>query len=103
MIAVCLLCCPEFQTRLSRCLVLLTCLPSAFVLLNLWHIDVTLDSFYGPNPGTLGWQWMVVSKVGPVLLLTLSVLARDIVPVYKQAKVVWKELRKMNRKMEMFG
>ena len=102
-IAVCLLCCPEFQTRLSRCLVLLTCLPSAFVLLNLWHIDVTLDSFYGPNPGTLGWQWMVVSKVGPVLLLTLSVLARDIVPVYKQAKVVWKELRKMNRKMEMFG
>jgi hypothetical protein len=102
-IAMCLVCCPEFQTRLSRCLILLTCLPSAFVLLNYWHINVTVDSIYGPYPGTLGWQWMVVSKVGPVLLLTISVLAKDVVPAYKEVKTFWKVLRKVNRSMEVFG
>lgn len=102
-IAVCIVCCPEFQTRLSRVLVLLTCLPSAFALLNYWHIDVKLDSFFGPNPGALGWQWMVVSKVVPVILLVVTVMVPDAVPAYKQLKVFWISLRKLNGELGFFG
>ena len=102
-IAVCIVCCPEFQTRVARFFALLTCLPSAFVLLSYWHIDVTPDSFYGLNPGVLAWQWMVVSKVVPLLCLSISVLAPDVVPAYKQIKTFWLTLRKTNREMEVFG
>ena len=102
-VAVCIVCCPGFQTRLARCFALLTCLPSAFGLLNLWHIDTTFDSFYGANPGTLAWQWLVASKVVPVLLLTVTVLAPDAVPIYKQMKAFWLALRQANREMEVFG
>lgn len=102
-IAVCIVCCPEFQTWLARCFALLTCLPSAFVLLSFWHVNVTFDSFYGANPGTLAWQWMVASKVVPVLLLTASVLAPDVVPIYRQVKAFWLALRRTNREMEVFG
>ncbi len=102
-IAVCIVCCPEFQTRFSRFCALLTCLPSAFILLNYWHINVTFDKFYGPNPGAFGWELMVVSKIVPVILLLVSVLVPDIVPIYTQVKAFWLALRKVNREMEVFG
>jgi len=102
-LAICLVCCPEFQTRLARCLVLLTCLPSVFVLLNFWHVGVTVDRIFGLNPVMVGWQWMVVSKVGPLLLLTISVLIKDIVPTYRQVNAFWKALREVNRGMNVFG
>lgn len=102
-IAVCLVCYPEFQTRLSRFCIVLTCLPSAFFLLNLWHIDIAIDTFYGTSPGTLAWQWMVVSKVTPVLLLSFSVLAGDIMPAFKQIKAFLYAMRKVNRSLEVFG
>ncbi|MBO0796800.1 MAG: hypothetical protein J2P36_38460 [Ktedonobacteraceae bacterium] len=92
-VAVCLVCCPEFQTRLSRVLILLTCLPSIFVLLNYWHIDVELDSIYGLNPTPLGWQLMVLSKIVPVILLSMVVLASDVASVYSQIKAFPAALR----------
>jgi hypothetical protein len=46
---------------------------------------------------------MVVSKVTPVLLLSFSVLAGDIIPAFKQIKAFLYAMRKVNRSLEVFG
>jgi hypothetical protein len=102
-LAVCVVCCPEFQTRLARFFILLTCLPGCFILLNLWHIDITNAGYLGLLPGATAWQWMVISKLVPLLLLCASVLAGDIKPLFKQVKAFWSALRKLNAHLEVFG
>lgn len=102
-LAICVLYCPEFQTRISRCLVLLTCLPSAFVILNYFHIGTYWDSFYGANVTFLGWQLMVLSRVLPIILLVINVVRPDVVPAYKQIKAFWLAVRNVNKHLEVFG
>lgn len=102
-LAVCVVCCPEFQTRLARFFILLTCLPGCFALLNLWHIDITNAGYLGLLPGPAAWQWMVVSKLIPLFLLCASVLAGDIKPLFNQTKAFWSALRKINAHLEIFG
>ncbi|GHO44703.1 hypothetical protein [Ktedonospora formicarum] len=102
-LAICFLCCPEFRTYTSRCLILWTCLPSAFVLLNYFHIGTYWDNMYGANVTPLGWQLMLVSRLLPILLLTINVVRPDIVPAYRQVKAFWLAMRKVNDHLEVFG
>jgi len=78
-LAICVVFCPAFQTRTARICILLTCLPSCFLLLRLFHVDVSFNNHLGFHPGLVAWRWMVVSKIVPLLLLCGSVLAGDVV------------------------
>lgn len=103
-IAVCIVCNPSFQTKLSRVCILLTCLPSCFVILRLLHFDITdRGGIYGAISGNQAWQWMVISKVIPILLLCGSVLATDIKPIAKQIKTRFITIRKTNNLSAVFG
>jgi len=46
---------------------------------------------------------MVVSKLIPLFLLLVSVLAADFKPTVKQVKAFWITLRKINDNMGLFG
>lgn len=87
--AICVVCCPSFQTRFARFCLLLICLPSCFVLLRILHFDVVIDKNLGAVPGTLAWQLMVISKVVPLLLLTGSVLAPDLAVLLQRCRSLW--------------
>ena len=102
-IAICVVVCPSFQTRLARICILLTCLPDCFLLLNLLHIDVHNMGYLGLIPGPTAWEWMVVSKCIPLLLLVIVVTARDIKPLWQQSKTLWRAVRKVNDQLAVFG
>jgi hypothetical protein len=102
-IAICVVCCPTFQTRLSRFCILLTCLPSCFIVLNYFHIDVQDDKLWGAIPGTYAWELMVISKVIPLLLLCISIFLSDVKPLYKELKAFLIALYKVNDHLEVFG
>jgi hypothetical protein len=85
-LAVCVVLLPEFQTRFSLSCCLLICLPSCFVLLRLWHIDVQDAGWLGLLPGEHAWELMVVSKLLPLFLLCGSVLVVDIKPLISRIK-----------------
>jgi hypothetical protein len=100
---VCVVCCREFQTRLTRSCIILTCLPSCFVFLALWHIDVKDEGYYGLIPGATAWQFMTISKIIPLALLLACVLVPDIKPIYQQVKAFWIVLRDANTQLQVFG
>jgi len=102
-LAVCIVTCPEFRTKFSCVCILLTCLPGCFILLNLLHIDVKNEQYWGFIPGATAWEWMVVSKLIPLFLLLISVLAADFKPIVKQMKAFWIPLRKLNDNLGLFG
>jgi hypothetical protein len=102
-LAVCVVCCPEFQTIPAIICLLLTCLPDCFFLLNLWHIDVTNMGYLGLIPGPTAWEWMIVSKIVPLFLLLVSVLILDIKPIFKEMRVFWKDMRLVNARLKIFG
>lgn len=102
-LAVCVVTCPEFQTRFSRFCILLTCLPGCFILLNHLHIDVKDMGYLGFIPGPTAWEWMVASKLIPLFLLLVSVLAADFKPILKQIKAFWQAIRKVNDYLDLFG
>ncbi len=85
---VCVLFCAEFQSPVARVCMLLTCLPSCFLLLRLFHVDVSFNNHLGFHPGLVAWRWMVVSKVVPLLALMGSVLAPEIAMGSKRVKGV---------------
>lgn len=74
-LAVCVVFCADFQSKMTRISMLLTCLPSCFLLLQVFHIDITTD--FGSSPGLVAWRWMVISKVVPLVLLMFSVLVPE--------------------------
>src|SRR5258707_10175499 len=102
-LAVCIVTCPEFQSKPAIFCILLTCLPCCFALLNHWHIDVKVLGNLGSIPGSTAWEWMVVSKLLPLFLLLATVLAPDIKPAFKQVKAFWGEMRKVNQRLGVFG
>jgi hypothetical protein len=102
-LAVCIVCCPEFRTVLSRCFILLLCLPSCFVLLNMLHIDVKNLGYLGLIPGPVAWEWMVVSKLVPLFLLLISVFAGDVRPLYNQLKSFFIAMKKVNDHLGVFA
>lgn len=102
-LAVCVVTCPEFRTRFSCFCIVLTCLPGCFILLHHLHIDVKYDQYWGFIPGATAWEWMVVSKLIPLFLLLISVLAADFKPIVKQLKAFWIPLREINANLKLFG
>ena len=102
-LAICVVTCPEFQTGFSRFCILLTCLPGCFILLNYLHVDVQDQGYLGLIPGSTAWEWMVVSKLIPLFLLLVSVLAVDFKPIFKQLKAFWQAMRKVNDHLDLFG
>jgi hypothetical protein len=102
-LAVCVVICPEFQTRTARVCLLLTCLPDCFLLLARLRIDVKDLGYLGLIPGTTAWIWMTISKVVPLLLLLICVLAGDVVPIFRQMKALWKRVCAVNRELGIFG
>ncbi|GCE24369.1 glycosyltransferase 87 family protein [Dictyobacter kobayashii] len=102
-LAICVVTCPEFQTRRSMTCILLTCLPSCFIVLNWLHIDVQNMGNLGMIPGGTAWEWMVASKLLPLFLLLASVLVPDIPPIWKQLQAFWQAVRKVNARLGVFG
>ena len=94
---------PEFQTRFSRFCILLTCLPSCFILLNYLHIDVKDMGNLGLIPGETAWKWIVVSKLIPLFLLLVSVLAVNFMPTVRPVRAFWHVMRKVNGRVDVFG
>ncbi|GLV53549.1 hypothetical protein KDH_04020 [Dictyobacter sp. S3.2.2.5] len=102
-LAICMVTCPEFQTRWTMFCILLIDLPSCFVLLNLFHIDVQNSGYLGMIPGATAWEWMVLSKFAPLFLLLVSVLAVDVRPIWQQLQAFWRALRRVNEQLDVFG
>ncbi len=102
-IAICIVVCPSFQSRLARMCILLTCLPDCFLLLNILHIDVRDMGKLGLIPGATAWEWMVVSKCVPLLLLVVVVIIGDLKPLWRQARTFWQALCKINDHLDVFG
>ena len=59
--------------------------------------------YLGLIPGATAWEWMVVSKLIPLFLLLVSILAADCKPTFKQVKAFWNALRKVNDHLDLFG
>jgi hypothetical protein len=102
-IAICIVICPSFQTRLARICILLTCLPDCFLLLNLLHIDVYPMGYLGLIPGNIAWEWLVISKCIPLLLLIVVVMSGDFKPIWQQIKTFWPALCEINNNQNVFG
>jgi hypothetical protein len=102
-LAICVVTCPAFQTTFSRLCIVLTCLPDCFFLLNQLHIDIQDQGYLGLIPGATAWEWMVVSKLIPLFLLLISVLAADFKPILTQTKAFWQAMRKVNDHLDLFG
>ncbi len=102
-LAVCVVALPEFQTRLARFWILLTCLPSCFIVLKIFHFDVTNTSPFGFVPGDDAWRLMIISKLFPLIELCISVLAADIKPIFQQMQEFFMAMRKTNAVLGVFG
>jgi hypothetical protein len=102
-VAVCIVTCPEFQTRTSRVYILLICLPDCFFILNYLHIDIHNMGYLGLIPGETAWKWMTISKLIPLFLLLMNVLSADIKPIFDQMKAFWSAMRKVNDQLKVFG
>jgi hypothetical protein len=102
-IAVCIVTCREFQTRIAGFCILLTCLPDCFYILNLLHIDTQNLGYLGLIPGAIAWKWMVISKLVPLFLLLISVFSADVIPILRQMKTFWNVMSEINEHLELFG
>ncbi|HET8845819.1 MAG TPA: hypothetical protein VFN35_30425, partial [Ktedonobacteraceae bacterium] len=102
-LAVCVVTCAAFQTRIAKFCILLTCLPDCFALLNAWHIDVKDLGYLGMIPGAVAWEWMVLSKLIPLFLVLICGLFADVKPIFRQVKALWFALYKVNEQLDMFG
>jgi len=102
-LAVCLVACPDFQTKGARVLATVISLPNVFFLLHYFHVGFVQDQFLGPDPTLLGWQLIVLSRIIPVILLTFLVLRTDLRPVYSDLRKFCKVIYKVNKYLEVFG
>jgi hypothetical protein len=94
-LAICLVTRPEFQQLSSRICITLISLPNVLFLLHLlysWHFKfgpfdatqtMTMDPFLGPDPTVLGWQLCVLSRIIPVIGLTICVVKPLVIPIAK--------------------
>ena len=102
-LAVCLVTCEEFQTRVARTIILLMCLPNAFFILRAFRIGYYFDPYLGPMVTTLGWQLLVLSRVIPLIALVIWVVKPDVRPIYQNLKKLVLIIRKANEALQLFG
>lgn len=113
--AICLVTRPEFQKLSSRICMIFISLPSVLFLLHLlysWHFKLgpfdaiqtmTMDPSLGPDPTVLGWQLYVLSRIIPVIALTICVVKPFVVPIAKDLSAFIRAIRKVNQELEVFG
>ncbi len=113
--AICLVTRPEFQKLSSRICMIFISLPSVLFLLHLlysWHFKLgpfdaiqtmTMDPSLGPDPTVLGWQLYVLSRIIPVIALTICVVKPFVIPIAKDLSAFIRAIRKVNQELEVFG
>ncbi len=102
-LAVCVVVLPEFQTKSARFWILLTCLPSCFIVLKLFHFDMMNTPPIGIVPGDDAWRLMIISKLFPLLELCITVFAADVKPIVQQMRDFFITMRKTNELLGVFG
>ncbi|GCE11072.1 hypothetical protein [Tengunoibacter tsumagoiensis] len=103
LIAICLLTCPEFQKLSAKIYIIWICLPNVFFLMHLFRVAYDDNPFFGPNPTDWGWQLIVISRIAPLIGLTICVLKPDIKPAASGLKRFAFLIGKINKKLEVFG
>ncbi len=102
-LAVCLVMCPEFQRLPARVLILIISLPNAFFILHFFKVGYSYSNPLIPDPDFLGWQIIVLSRIVPILLLACVVILPDVKIVFIRLKRFVLIMRKVNKKLELFG
>ncbi len=114
-LAICLVTRPEFQQLSSRIYMILISLPNVLFLLHLlysWHFKLgpfdatqtmTMDPYLGPDPTVLGWQLCVLSRIIPVLALTICVVKPFVIPIVKDLSAFTRAIGKVNQELEVIG
>lgn len=114
-LAICLVTRPEFQKISSRICIIFISLPNVLFLLHLlysWHFKLgpfdatqtmTMDPYLGPDPTVLGWQLCVLSRIIPVIALTICVVKPFVVPIAKDLSAFIRTIGKVNQELEVFG
>ncbi len=102
-LAICLVTCPEFQKLSARILILIISLPNAFFILHFFKVGYLYSNPLIPDPDFLGWQIIVLSRIVPILLLACIVLLPDVKVVFMSFKRFVLTMRKVNKKLELFG
>jgi len=101
--AVAIVTCEDFQKKSILIPIILASCPSILFVLRYFHIGFEQSIYYGPDPTFLGWQLMVLSKIVPLVCLTLMVIAPDMKLVFVDAKAFFTQLRKLNKQLQVFG
>jgi hypothetical protein len=114
-LAICLVTRPEFQQLSSRICMILISLPNVLFLLHLfysWHFKLgpfdatqtmTMDSYLGPDPTVLGWQLCVLSRIIPVIALTICAVKPFVIPITKDLSAFIRAIGKANQELEVIG
>ncbi len=84
-LSICLLTLPNFQIRISKILILITCIPTVFFILRLLNFEFIMDPVYGPNPTMKGWQIVSFFQLLPLVILYVIIFIKEI-PIYKIKK-----------------
>ncbi len=77
-LAICLLTLVEFQSRISRILILIISLPNTFFIFRLLNIGIISDKVLGVDPTFTTWKMVSLLQILPILILTGIVLVPDI-------------------------
>lgn len=77
-LAICLLTLPNFQTKVSRILILIICVPTIFFILRLTNLEFIMDPVYGPNPTMKGWQITSFFQLLPLTILYVIIFIKEI-------------------------
>lgn len=77
-LSICLLTLPNFQTKITRSLILLINLPTIFFLLRLLNFEYYFDQVYGHNPTMLGWQIVSAFQLLPIIMISVIIFIKEI-------------------------
>ncbi len=77
-LSVCLLALPEFQTKMSKILIIIISSPTIFFIIKKFNFQIINDIKDGINPTILGWEIVSIFQLLPIALLTIIVVSPDI-------------------------
>lgn len=77
-LSICVLVLPEFQTKISRILVLIINLPTIFFIFRLLGIGVINNPILGTDPTFSTWRIVSIFQILPIIALIVIVLLPDI-------------------------
>jgi len=77
-LAICLLTLEEFQSKISKILILIISLPNTFFIFRILNIGIISDKVLGTDPTFETWRTVSLLQILPIILLTAIVLTPDI-------------------------